>query len=209
MKEFYIIRHGQTDYNKLRIVQGSGIDSDLNEKGIRQSQLFYSFYRNTGFDYVICSSLKRSYQTIEPFILNERIPHEKTPLINEISWGVHEGQKGTYEMKQNYDIMVSEWAKGNFDARLEAAESAAELASRVMKFVSYMTTLPYQRVLVCTHGRTLRCLMCLMKGQHLREMENYDHHNTGLFLAEFGGNMFNFKIENDISHFEAVNGDLK
>jgi probable phosphoglycerate mutase len=202
MKEYYIIRHGQTDYNKLRIVQGSGVDSDLNEKGVRQSHLFYDYYKKIGFEYVICSGLKRSYQTIEPFVVKENIPHEKTSLINEISWGVHEGQKGTLEMKQNYDVMVSEWGKGNFDARLEAAESASELANRVKEFVAYLTGLPYQRVLVCTHGRTLRCLMCLMKGQHLREMENYDHHNTGLFLAEYVGNMFNFKLENDISHFQ-------
>ncbi|MFT5802452.1 MAG: broad specificity phosphatase PhoE, partial [Nonlabens sp.] len=34
-QEWYFIRHGQTDYNLRGIVQGSGIDSELNENGIR------------------------------------------------------------------------------------------------------------------------------------------------------------------------------
>lgn len=201
MKEYYIIRHGQTDYNKNRIVQGSGIDSHLNEKGMRQAQLFYEHYRHMGFDFVVSSALRRSYQTILPFVENENIPHTSTELINEISWGVHEGQKGTLEMKQNYEWMVSEWARGNFDARLEQAESARELADRVQQFIDYMIQLPYKKVLICTHGRTLRCLMCLMKRQHLREMEFYDHHNTGLFLAEYNGEGFKFRLENDVTHF--------
>ena len=32
MKEIYIIRHGETDFNKQGIVQGRGVNSDLNEK---------------------------------------------------------------------------------------------------------------------------------------------------------------------------------
>ena len=32
-KWIYIIRHGETDYNKAGMVQGSGIDSDLNDLG--------------------------------------------------------------------------------------------------------------------------------------------------------------------------------
>lgn len=202
-KEFFIIRHGQTDYNKMQIVQGIGIDSDLNEKGRVQAQLFYEYYQNEGFEHVISSTLKRSYQTVEPFVLNQGLTHEATPLINEISWGVHEGQKGTLEMKLNYEKMVNEWSQGNFDARLEGAESARELADRTHEFISYLASVPFDKVLICTHGRTLRCLMCLMKKQHLREMENYDHHNTGLFLAEYYDQQFVFRVENDVSHFNS------
>lgn len=40
-KDIYIIRHGQTDFNVRQIVQGRGINSDLNDMGIRQAQLFF------------------------------------------------------------------------------------------------------------------------------------------------------------------------
>lgn len=200
MNEFYIIRHGQTDYNKNRIVQGSGIDSDLNELGRMQALQFYNFYKNIKFDFIITSALKRSWQTVEPFILEHHVPFKKTHLINEISWGVHEGRSGNLQMKEDYDNMIREWSMGNYDARLEQAESAQELITRCSKFVDMLRTISYQRVLICTHGRTLRCLMCIMKGQNMHEMENYDHHNTGLFLARYADYKFEFIKENDISH---------
>jgi probable phosphoglycerate mutase len=40
IKDIYLIRHGETDYNRMGVVQGSGIDADLNELGQRQAQAF-------------------------------------------------------------------------------------------------------------------------------------------------------------------------
>ena len=45
MKEIYLIRHAQTDYNKKGIIQGSEVDSEIDEEGIRQSKLFYDYYK--------------------------------------------------------------------------------------------------------------------------------------------------------------------
>ena len=112
-REFFFIRHGETDYNRKGIIQGSGVDSAINDLGRRQAQAFYDQYKNHSFDHIICSSLRRTYETVQPFIEGQSISYEKTSLINEISWGIHEGQKGTEEMILRYREMVGEWAKGN------------------------------------------------------------------------------------------------
>ncbi len=204
MQEFYFIRHGQTDYNKRHIVQGSGVDSVLNKTGIFQAQQFFDYYHQTGFDLVISSKLKRSKQTVQPFIDKLGVPHQEHANINEISWGVHEGKSGNLAMKKAYDRMIKEWQAGNYDARLEQAESAQELMVRCVEFVDYIKTLDQSKVLICSHGRTLRCLMCVMKQQHLSEMENYSHHNTGLFLGYYQLDRFKFVVENDISHLKTL-----
>ena len=36
-KTFYIIRHGETDLNRQGIIQGRGMNTDLNEKGAAQA----------------------------------------------------------------------------------------------------------------------------------------------------------------------------
>ena len=38
MKEIFIIRHGETELNRLGIVQGSGVDAGLNDTGQQQAQ---------------------------------------------------------------------------------------------------------------------------------------------------------------------------
>ena len=199
-KLLYFVRHGETDYNKLRIVQGSGVDSDLNDKGLWQRKLFYEHYKDEGFDYAIVSGLKRTWQTVEPLISHRQIPFERNELINEICWGIHEGKKGTLEMKKAYEWMVEQWRIGNIDAALPGAESARQLMDRVSSFLSYVSSLPYQKVLICTHGRTMRCLMIQMKNESIADMEKYNHHNTGLFLAELQQMTFTMHSENNVDH---------
>ncbi len=177
-------------------MQGSGVDSELNQTGLVQAQQFYNHYQKAGFELVISSKLKRSKQTVQPFIHHLGLPHQEHATINEISWGVHEGKSGNLAMKDAYDHMIREWQSGNYDARLEQAESAQELKDRCVEFVDYLKTLDQSKILICSHGRTLRCLMCVMKEQHLREMENYSHHNTGLFLGHYELERFKFVLEN-------------
>src|ERR1044072_8256544 len=90
-KELYIIRHGETDYNKLGIVQGRGVNSDLNELGRQQGEAFYQYYKHVTFDRVYTSALKRTHQTVNRFI-EEGIPWEQLPGLDELSFGIWEGK---------------------------------------------------------------------------------------------------------------------
>jgi broad specificity phosphatase PhoE len=68
IKTLYIVRHGQTDLNKQGIVQGRGRDTDLNDEGRKQADLFYNAYKSVPFDKVYISELKRTEQSIQQFI---------------------------------------------------------------------------------------------------------------------------------------------
>ncbi len=202
-KTIFIIRHGETDFNKQGIVQGSGVDSSLNETGRRQAAAFHQAYQSEDFDLVITSALKRTRETAKPFI-DAGLPWIQDPNINEICWGVHEGRTATLEMKGAYIEMKDQWIAGNLDARLEGGESARELARRLGHFIESLKVRPEEKILVCSHGRAMRCLVSLMKKVDMAEMENVKHTNTGLFLANFDGNSFQFKLENDTTHLENI-----
>ena len=122
----YIIRHGETELNRQNIVQGSGVDSNLNNTGRRQAQLFYQYYRTVKFDLVLTSALKRTHQTVEPFILRGGVEVMNMPELNEISWGVHEGKVGDLASAASYKTMINHWQSENYDACIEGGESAAE-----------------------------------------------------------------------------------
>jgi broad specificity phosphatase PhoE len=84
-KTIYLIRHGETDYNRRGVVQGSGVDSDLNEMGRAQAMAFFQAYQHVPFQKIYISGLKRTYQTVESFI-ELGMPYEKLTGLNEISW---------------------------------------------------------------------------------------------------------------------------
>ena len=204
-KTIYFVRHGQTDYNLNHIVQGSGINSSLNATGRSQARAFYQYYQNVPFDLVITSALQRTAQTMQPFI-DIPIPHYEDPNINEINWGEHEGMKFNPKMGDTYKNLIKNWSENKLDAAVPNGESARALLTRCTTFLDKVKVLEGKNILVCTHGRTLRSLMTLVNGEHPREMEKYEHHNTGLFLTKWNGQKFNTLKVNDTTHLKRLNG---
>ncbi len=198
-KLLYIVRHGETDFNKQSIIQGSGVDTSLNETGHAQAKAFFEQYRDIPFELLITSTLRRTRETMRHFI-DLGLPWEQTPHINEMNWGIHEGKKSTPAMAQMYQNMIGQWKSGNFHAKLQDGESALELASRIQLFIDKVKERHQEKILICSHGRAMRCLMCLLKEEPLQAMENYKHSNTGLYIVRFDGTAFHFEMENDTSH---------
>jgi len=133
IKEIYIVRHGETEYNRKGIVQGSGIDSNLNSNGYRQAEFFFRFYNHLHFDKVFISNLIRTKQTVQLF-LDEGMPFVIDENIREISWGKFEGQPYSEELKSSYKEMVQNWSKGNHYFSLPDGESLHSLISRLKFF---------------------------------------------------------------------------
>lgn len=199
MKEIYFIRHGETEYNLLGIVQGSGIDASLNDKGRAQAKAFYEAYQHVPFEVVLASKLKRTQETVQLFVENN-IPMETFHEINEMSWGIHEGKKGNLKMKEDYQAMVAAWRNEVYDYKIEGGESAAELAQRLERFKAHLKTREEKTILVCSHGRAMCCMMAVLRNQPYKEMEQYKHSNTGLYKVLFDGERFLLEVLNDTSH---------
>ena len=202
-KTLYIIRHGQTDYNKNKIVQGGGTDSVLNAKGQAQAQAFYEFYKEVEFDLVMTSSLQRTHQTVAPF-LQKQIEWLQFPELNEIHWGKLEGRKGDDWLHSVYANLTKEWSSGNLLASVDGGESAADLVTRLERFVDKLKLRAEQQILICTHGRTMRCLMSILSGQDATAMEQFQHANTGLYKVTYDTQQFTFELRNDTEHLVVV-----
>ncbi len=202
-KNLYIIRHGQTDYNLKKIVQGSGVDSDLNETGKTQAKLFYKKYQHIEFELLLSSSLKRSHQTVAPFV-QQGISWIQDRDLDEICWGTNEGKSATPAMIEGYKKLINDWSEGRLDSALPEGESAAQLLNRLERFIGKIKTLPQKNILICSHGRTITCLMTLLKNEPIGNMENYHISNTGLFLMHWDGKNFVSEREKDTSHLEGL-----
>jgi phosphoserine phosphatase len=202
-KEIYIIRHGETNLNRLGIVQGSGIDSELNQTGRKQAKEFYRHYSHIPFDFAYVSNLIRTEQTLEPF-LNHGLNYSRDEDIREISWGAYEGQPYSPELKSDYQIMIKQWADGNTSFAVNGGESLDLLKSRCQRFIEHIISKHEidQRILICTHGRTIRCLICLLLNLPMTDMEYYKAHNTGLFKFSLNWETCELIEQNNIDHLQ-------
>jgi len=202
-KLVYIIRHGETEYNRQGIVQGGGVDSSLNATGRAQAEAFYRAYGELPFEAVLTSRLKRTHETVAPF-LRQGLAWEQFAEINEMSWGDHEGKKSTPSSHAEYRAVVAAWQRGDYTAAMPRGESAAELGARLQRFIDHLRQRQETLLLVCAHGRTMRGLMCLLQGLPLSAMHQFEHSNTGLWLVQQQAGDFTLLKENDTLHLSQI-----
>ncbi|UPL47884.1 histidine phosphatase family protein [Hymenobacter sublimis] len=202
VKKIYLIRHGQTDFNVRGIVQGSGVDSSLNEAGHRQAARFFAAYRHVPFNKVYTSLLQRTHQSVRGF-LELGLPHEQHAGLNEISWGVREGTRITPEEDEEYHQVLQDWRAGRTTSRLLGGESPEEVAARQRPVIELLTSrTEEENVLVCMHGRAMRVLLCQLLGYPLRLMDSFEHHNLCLYQLDYTGSMFTVRNFLDVRHLQ-------
>jgi len=202
IKTLYIVRHGQTDLNKQGIVQGRGRDTDLNKEGRRQADLFFRAYKHVPFDKIYVSELKRTQQSIQPFI-DEGIPFEKLSGLDELAWGVLEGQPSTPANKAAFMKLLRGWLEGKLDTKFEGGESPNEVKVRQLEALQTIMSHPEEKtVLICMHGRALRLLMCILMNRPLTEMENYPHQNLVLYKVTWNGEKYEIADFNNATHLK-------
>lgn len=204
-KELYVIRHGQTDHNAQGIIQGRGIDLPLNATGRQQALAFFNAYKTEPFDILFASTLKRAQQTVEPF-QKLGIPLIIKPELDEISWGELEGSTITHESDKAFKDVIQKWNNGEIHVRpAPGGESPYELQQRQKRFIDYLLTTPYKKILIATHGRFIRAFMCTLTGRPLSEMEDFHHSNLCLYkLKQKSDGKFEIVLHFDTEHLSGV-----
>ena len=192
----YIIRHAETEYNKLGLIQGSEVDSELNEVGRKQSELFYNFYKELNIEKIYVSGLKRTLQTVKKFIDNG-IPYEKINDFNEISWGVNQSKNDDLE---EYKSLTDSWKNGELDNKFNSGESPNEVVTRLIRGIDKIVKENYASVLICIHGRALRVLLSKIIDNDLTKMDKYLHSNTGMYVLEYNEEVFTIIDKNLRKH---------
>ncbi|MBR9998646.1 MAG: histidine phosphatase family protein [Cyclobacteriaceae bacterium] len=200
VKKIYLIRHGETDYNRTGVVQGSGVNSALNENGYRQAELFYEGYKDYPFEKVYTSSLRRTIQSVEKFI-RQGIPHEILPGLNEISWGRSEGVWFSPETNRIYEEIIESWKQGNIHLKLDGGESPVEVKARQETAIHHiLNNTDEKNVLVCMHGRAMKILLAWITGHSVADMDLFEHVNLSLYILHHNGEGFKIHTNNDVKH---------
>ncbi len=204
MKEIYIIRHGETELNRLGIVQGRGIDADLNDTGRAQAKSFFTYYKHISFDHIYTSKLKRTHQTTQQFI-DLGLPWDQLEGLDELAWGDWEGKPNTEQARHAFKEIVEQWQSGNYEARFDGGESPNDVLFRLKKAIDIIkSNVAAQCVLICMHGRAMRLLLCYLLDKPMSEMADFPHQNTTLYRLSYEDDKFSVVDFNNTDHLKEM-----
>jgi probable phosphoglycerate mutase len=161
------IRHGETDWNKQGLIQGS-IDTDLNAQGHAQAKAVAALLALRAQEWadfqIIVSPQRRARQTAGyVFAALSRSDHEIDHRVRELGFGIWEG-KPFWELKDS-PIYPAD-PEGRFFWRPEGGESYEDGVARITEWRAALT----RPTLVISHGAVGRCLMGSVAGLSPREL---------------------------------------
>ncbi len=201
-KEIYIIRHGETELNRQGIVQGRGVNTDLNETGRMQAAAFYEKYKNIPFQKIYTSTLKRTHQTVKRFI-DAGVPSEALSGLDELAWGLWEGKPNDETVIAAFRDIMERWQNGDYDAMFEGGESPNMVQFRQKQAVKLIMSRKEEKlILICMHGRAMRLLLCLLMNKPLSEMGDFPHQNTTLYRIACTDGSFSIIDFNNTDHLK-------
>ena len=149
----WLVRHGQTDWNKAKLMQGHS-DIPLNSTGIRQAENAAKQVKDLDFDAVYSSPLSRAIMTAS--IISRRGP-EKIMIDQRLI----EADFGKYEKQPYYLLgpaMTAYWSMPEIFPAPESVETIESMVSRSTSFFRDLEQMPYHNVLISCHGGILRVL---------------------------------------------------
>lgn len=203
-KKIYLIRHGETDFNLKGIVQGSGVDTSLNDTGRKQAAAFYQTYKHIPFARIYTSKLKRTIESVGDFIDNG-IPYEMHEGLNEISWGDKDGKIVSSEDHSYYTEVINCWKRGEIEKCIQGGESPADVQRRQKPVIDLIVSRPEEEtILICMHGRAIRILLASLLHQDLRKMDQFAHNNLCLYMLNYSASQFTMEKYNDIDHLKTL-----
>ena len=152
MTQLTLVRHGQTDWNAARRIQGAS-DIPLNDTGRSQARAAARILGEREWDAVVASPLQRAYETgaviarglglDEPLVV---------PGLAERAYGEAEGMTG--------DDLRALFPGGIEGERIPGCETRAEVVARATEaLLEVAERFPDQRVIVATHGAVIGSLL--------------------------------------------------
>ncbi len=157
MTELILIRHGQTESNLKKLLQGQS-DGALTEAGREQARAVAAVLKDKAIDKVISSPLVRAKDTAEEIARCHDLPVVVDPILREWHCGKLDGlpAEALFAARERAGLPLAEF-------RPEGGETLIEVQGRAGRFLDVVEN-EYDglRVVVCSHGDFLRMLISLL-----------------------------------------------
>lgn len=197
--KIYFTRHGLTEYNKERRIQGL-LDSPLTLEGKEKAKELGARLKDEGIEIIYSSDQKRAMDSAK--IINEALKLDIIPdrRLREVSMLSHEGMTWAESVATDPDredlIMQRPdlFNEGGIYPYRDALEDA-------IAFIFELIKTNYEKVLVMTHGSKLRVITTVLEGLDLKDTNKVEL-IKGLSLKIYDYNEGKFKLIHDDEDYD-------
>ncbi|MCD5401671.1 histidine phosphatase family protein [candidate division NPL-UPA2 bacterium] len=159
MTKLILVRHGETDWNRVDRIQG-WLDIPLNKEGIKQAERLAKELSGMKIAAIYSSPLKRAWQTAKAIAERQHLGIKKVSALKEINQGKWQGLLVS-EARRRYKRLYSRWLCEPLEVRPPEGESLEEASQRVEKACQrIVANHPQETICLVTHKVTATLIKC-------------------------------------------------
>src|SRR3712207_4314638 len=184
MNTYYLVRHGQTEWNTQGRTQGHG-NSPLTDLGISQAQNLARALREYPIDMIYCSDLGRAVQTAQIVGKELNLDVVATDKLREMGFGVWEGMKMT-DIETEYADLFNLWRNQPDKLLVPGGEMLKDIKKRQDELIDYLNE-KYQNkhILLVSHSVTVRVMLLSMLDSDIKNIYRIRQDNTAINIVEY------------------------
>jgi len=213
--QILFIRHGETDWNRIKRIQGH-IDIPLAASGVEQARqlgarLAAEAKAGARLDAIWSSDLMRAQQTAQPVAEALKLPIQLAPGLRERHYGVFQGHDSD-EIAERFPDEYAHWVTRDPGFEPPEGESQREFYHRVLHALEpLLAAHPDGRIAVVTHGGVLDCIYRFAHGLPLDAPRKWPLLNTSMNVVDFETDGYvtqaNVVAWGDVLHLGGVSDD--
>src|SRR5450830_49325 len=203
MLELLLIRHGETDWNVDKRLQGH-IDIALNAEGQHQAAALGRALAQEPLDAIYASDLQRARDTAQAVALLQGRTVQIDAGLRERCYGGFEGLQHA-DIAQRYPADFAAWKARELDARYPAGERVAEtmreFSQRAVAAVRRLAnTGNHRKIAIVTHGGVLECVYRWAMQSGFAQARDFDIFNASINRLQWDGARMHVQQWADIAH---------
>jgi len=200
MLTLYIIRHGETDWNKEDRIQGR-LNSHLTEKGRHNARVLGERLKDIDFAEVITSPSGRTIETTELIVKDRDVLVQTNEMIMEMDMGPWQGLMKS-EIRERYSDAYECFMNSPQLYQNEDAESFIDIYKRAEDFLHELKSSKQTgNLLIITHGLFIKALFLTIKGIEIKDFWTEPTvEGTSLSIVKIDEEEMKLTLEGDMSH---------
>ena len=189
MAKIYLIRHGETTWNREKRLQGH-LDIGLNERGYWQADRLGEYLANRSVAAVVSSDLSRAVDTAKAVAKHHELDLQYDQRLRERHYGLMQGLSHD-EIADKHPRNHLAWKNREINFQPESGESLQQFYDRVIESAVYWAKkYEGQDIAMVAHGGVLDCLNRAATGKTLEVSRDFEILNASLNTLSFSENRF-------------------
>jgi len=203
MTSIYLVRHGQTAWNKEEIFRGR-TDIPLDETGLKQAELAGEYFRGMEVHAIYSSPLSRAWETAQKISQIHNLKVQPLQGILDMSFGKWEGQSHR-DIQKNDKEIYRQWREEPHQVRLPGGESLDEVRARSMAALEgVIRENPGKTLVLVSHRVICKVLICAILGLDNSHFWQITQDTTAINLIQHREGKYILSLMNETYHLKAL-----